>query len=176
MRGKKKNVFGGGGDVKESEDITRACHGPALVERPNILSWSGPRPGQAHQVFIRSAAARPGPSVFYLMGLGPARPTKFYEDGPRPGPDHQIVRGRARPVNFFRGRAAARPGLSNFKLYRPDPSIFKICRPGPARPMTFAARPTIHGLHMGRPVDSKSRPMGRPTGWPMCYPALKSAH
>ena len=48
----------------------------------------------------------------HLMGRGPARPTKFREDGPRPGPAHQILRGWA----------AARPGPSNFQKSRPGPA------------------------------------------------------
>ena len=49
--------------------------------------------------------ARAGPSIFQRPGRGPAR-----------------------PVKFFRGRAAAQPGPSNVK----------ICRPGPARPISFS--------------------------------------
>ena len=57
-----------------------------------------------------------GPLFFHVVGRGPARPIKFSEARP------------ARPVNFFRGWAAARPGPSNSKLYRP----------GPARPINYS--------------------------------------
>ena len=110
--------------------------------------WGGPS--------FFHVVGRGGPSNLQRSRRGPARPGNFSEDGLRPGPAHRIS-------NYI---GPARPG----------PSILQICRPGPARPMTFAARPMRHGLHMGRPVDLKSRPMGRPTGWTMCYPVLKSAN
>ena len=106
--------------------------------------WTGPgRP------------ARPGPSIFYMMarglarpikfnlvGRGPARPVKFSKGGPRPDPAHQI----------FRGLAAARPSPSHFQEFTARPIIFSkvSARPGPAHHM--AARPMRHGLYMGRPM------------------------
>ena len=76
--------------------------------------WAGPGFG------------RPGPSIFDMMGRGPALPVKFAEDGPRPGPAHQ----------FFRGWAAARPSPSHFQKLtaRPGPAHPFFKRLGPARP------------------------------------------
>ena len=163
--------------IRNTVVIFRAYYGPALVGRPIIFSCSGPRPDPAHQIFIRWVPARPGPPNCHRMGRGPARPINFVEDGPWPGPAHQKFRGGARPgpARHFFSEDGLRPGpahrISNY-IGRHGPSIFQNCRPGPARPMAFAARPMRHGIHMGRPVDLKSRP----TGWPMCYPVLKRAH
>ena len=61
----------------------------------------GPRPGPAHPISSRWAAALPSPSNFQSMGRGPAQPMKIAEDGPRPGPAHHIFNssrpGPARP-------------------------------------------------------------------------------
>ena len=122
--------------------------GPSARPGPSSFFFMGCGPARPISfLFDPWAAARPGPPNFHRMDHGPARPSIYFEDGRRPGPAHQI----------FRGRAAARPG----------PSIFQICGPGSARPMTSAARPMRHGLHMvGRPVELKSRPVGRPMGRP----------
>ena len=42
----------------------------------------GSRPDLAHQISNRWATARPGPSIFPVMGRGPARPINFSDDGP----------------------------------------------------------------------------------------------
>ena len=146
--------------------------------------------------------AGPGPAwpiIFHIVGRGRARPFMFIFDRPRPGQAHHILSWDgpcSGPSNhFFRGRAVVQPGpsiVSEDKL-RPGPahrihiylSASLKTRPGPSiffpilsarRRMTFAARLERHGLQMGRLVDLKSRYMGRPTGWPMCYPVLKSAN
>ena len=120
----------------------------------------------------------------HVVGLGPARPTKFLFAGPRPRP------GPARPIKFayhgprpgqahqfFRGWTVARPSIFSEDGQRPAPRPIEfqiisarrspahrfcpICRPGPARPMTFAARHMRRGIYMGRPVDLKGRSMDR---------------
>ena len=110
---------------------------------------------------------RAGPSIFDMMGRGPARPIYFSFGGPRPGPARQLLRGWA----------AARPSPSHFQkspaLPGPAHQIFLMCRPGPARPMTLAAKPMRHGLYTGWPAISVGRPVdltGRATGRPMCCP------
>lgn len=57
--------------------ITGGCHGPTLMDRSINISHDGPRPGPAHHIFIRWAAARPALN-------------NFSEDGPRPGPVYHI--------------------------------------------------------------------------------------
>ena len=122
------------------------------------LSWADAG-GPARGWLGPARPARPGPSILYLMGRGPARPIKFYlvgldparpvkfsEDGPRPGPVNQR----------FRGWAAARPGPAHY----------------------MAARPMKHGLYIGRPDNFVGRPVdlsGRPMGRPMCCPVLNGA-
>ena len=101
------------------------------------------------------------------MGHGPGQPMKNPEAGP------------ARPVIFFRAQAAALPGPSNFKnrscSARPIKFSIMSPRPGPAHNISTEAHETR--APYGPPVDLKSRPMGRLTGWPMCYPDLnKCAH
>ena len=96
--------------------------GPA---RPIKFSDDGLRPGPAHQISTRWAAARPGPSNFQNPRPGPVRPTKFSQLtlGPAwPGPSH---------FQFFSRPGPARPGASHFQLLGP-------ARPGPARPITFS--------------------------------------
>ena len=88
-----------------------------------------------------------GPSTFYIMVGGPARPVKFSEDGPRPGLAHQISEGRA----------AARPGRSKFQRMgrRPtQPIIFSIFH-GPAHQFFRTLGPARSGpdkRHMTNPV------------------------
>ena len=102
------------------------------------------------------------------MGHGPARSIIVFEDGPWPGPAHHIFRGwaAARPGPSIFSEDGLRPGpahrISNdIRPARPDPSVFKLV--GPAD-IHSQARPMRHGLHMGRPVDLKSRSMGRCEG------------
>ena len=112
--------------------MTKACHGPTLVDRPGVGL---------------GRAGQPGPSHFRLVGHGPARPVKLSEDRPRPGPVHQI----------FRGWAATRRSPSHFQKLTarlgPAHHFFRTSL-GPARPGLvhhMAARPMRHGLYMGRP-------------------------
>ena len=123
---------------------------------PIIFSCSGPRPGPAHQVFIRSAAtgsvrrdpARPTKFFCQRMGRGPARPSNFQRMG----------RGPARPHQFSRGWAAAGPGASFCLEDGP--------RPDPAHDICSEAQKT-RALCGPRPVDLKGRPM--------CYPVQERA-
>ena len=57
------------------------------------------------------AASRFCPSNFQRMGRGPARPTKFSDDGPRPGPSNlqTMGRGPAQPITFSKRHGPARP-------------------------------------------------------------------
>ena len=93
-----------------------------------------------------------GPSIFHVMGRGPARPITILEDGPRPDPAHRIF----------------------FEISRPGPLDFQKCLPGPAHDIDGEAHETraLYGLvrhAVGRPVDLT----GRATDWPMCCPVLK---
>ena len=63
-------------------------HGPA---RPIKFREDGPRPGPAHHICRRWAAARPDPSKFQGMGRGPTQSITFSNFG-----------GPARPVTIFR--------------------------------------------------------------------------
>ena len=65
-----------------------------------------------------------GPSMFDMMGRGPARPVHFSEDGPRPDPAHQLLRRWA----------AAGPAHHVFNHSRPSPVHHFFKRLGPARP------------------------------------------
>jgi len=111
----------------------RACHGLSLVCRPGV------GPGRAG-----------GPSTFYIMVGGPARPVKFSEDGPRPGLAHQISGGRA----------AARPGRSKFQRMgrRPtQPIIFSIFH-GPAHQFFRSLGPTRPGPSQFSDRPGSARP------------------
>ena len=68
------------------------------------------------------AKACHGPTPVGRLGVGPARPVKFSEDGPRPDPVH----------TFSNFRGPARPGPSFFLKSRPGPLQFSD-RPGPAQ-------------------------------------------
>ena len=65
--------------------------GPA---RPIKMSFGAPRPDPAHEVFIKCAAARPGASIRYRMGRGPAQPIAFSK---LDSPVHEISNMSARP-------------------------------------------------------------------------------
>ena len=86
--------------------------------------------------------ARPGPSIFYLVGCGPARLFLILVGR---GQAHQFFqrlgRGPAQPITFLTFHGLARPGSSYFQNYWPSPARlltnFKSARPGPDhRPMT----------------------------------------
>ena len=134
----------------------------------------GQRPGPAHQISSRWAAARLGPSNFHMMGRGPARPIKFSDDGPRPGLHHQISHDGPQPGpahQIFRTLGPAQPGPPNFQNSRPGParpiqilktlgpvwpgpSHLQFFRPDLARPITFSksrpgsARPALSAHDM----------------------------
>ena len=99
----------------------RACHGPTLVGRPGPSIFDMMGRGPAHQILIWWAAARPGPSIF--TGWAAARP--------RPSIFHRMGGGPARPINF--SEDGPRPG--------PAHHISKNSRPGPARPITLQRGP-----------------------------------
>ena len=110
--------------------------------------------------WVGPGLGRPGPSIFYMMGRGPARPVSFSEDEPRPAPANQIFRrwAVARPSPLHLKKLTARSGLAHH--------CFKFsARPGPAHHM--AASPMRHGLYMGRP--------GNCVGRSLCRPVLKGA-
>ena len=66
-----------------------------------------------------------GPSIFNVMGRGPARPIKFSYDGLRPGPAHQV----------FRRWAAARPSPSHFPNFTARPGHVDLAGRVTGRPM-----------------------------------------
>ena len=79
-----------------------------------------------------------GPSIFYVMGRGPARPIMLSEDGLRPAPAHRIIK-------FPRHGPAWPTRLSNMPV-----------RPCPANNIGGEAHETrgIYGLvrHLCRPA------------------------
>ena len=81
-------------------------------------SWAGRSgPCRAH---IPWAAGRPGPSNFYLVGPGPARPIIFFKivGQVRPGPSqfHNPTHVPARPITF-----SDRSGLDHRPMASPSP-------------------------------------------------------
>ena len=121
---------------------------------------------------------RPGPSFFHVVGRGPARciqsffhglrpgpAINFFEDGPaRPGPStfQRPGHGSARPVNFFRGWAAARPGPSNLRLHwtgpaRPINFSNLSARPGPAHDICSEAHETRASYGPARGFEEPAR-------------------
>ena len=141
---------------KPTRQIIRAGHGLTLVGRPGVglagpasparpinFLYDGPRPGQAHQISIWWAAARPGSSSF--GGCAAARP----------GPAHQLFGGwpPAGPAHNYWKTFTARFG--------PARSIFLSsvsAWPGPTHHM--AARPMKHGIYMGRPDKLRGPALG----------------
>ena len=95
----------------------------------------GPRPGPAHQITGRWAAARSGRSIFQMMSRLAL-----------PGPSYLRVLGRgpARPITFSKFYGPIRSG----------PSFSQNSRPGPVRPITFSkysarSGPAHHNFQIG---------------------------
>ena len=120
--------------------------------------WTGPGLGWAGS----GRPARPGPSIFDMMGRGPARPVKCSVDGPRLGP----------ALQFFREWAAARPGASHFQEFTAwaGPAYHFLKRLGPARP----GPSHVNEPHETRALRGPALPMTS-MGRPMYCPVLKGA-
>ena len=115
--------------ARYSSVFCRTCHGPARAgpsflymmgrgpARPIKFSFSGPRPGPAHQNFRRWAAARPSPSHFQKFK---ARPDPTHHMAARPM-RHGLYMGRpdnyvGRPVDLT-GRPMCCPVLKGACAY-----------------------------------------------------------
>ena len=101
-----------------------------------------------------------GPSFFHVVGRGPARPIKFLEGGLGPSIFQRPGRGPARPGPSIFSEDGLRPGpahrISNY--IGPAYQHFNFSAlPGPTHDIRSEAHET-----RARPVDLKSRPMGRP--------------
>ena len=84
-------------------------HGPA---RPIKFREDGPRPGPAHHICRRWAAARPDPSKFQWTGRDPTQPINVSFFTARPGPAHQFFKSLGPVHHIFKTFGPAPPGQS----------------------------------------------------------------
>ena len=116
--------------------------------RPGPSQFSGrpspARPGPAHRSKTRPGRRWwAGPSIFHLVGRGPARPIIFRDDGPRPVPAKNFSDDGPRPGPAHQISWRLECG-QNLGPARTGPSNVQILAPGPVRPITFSkisARP-----------------------------------